>query len=118
MKSLASFLALINQAIVSRKSVVLVSKSRTVEKVSLFLEEKGFFSSVTIFPKTIKITFRYSMDRAPFQRMVLVSKSSKCVYANSRTKLSGNFLLTNSDSGFVLRRAEDFVGGKVLFRIV
>lgn len=117
MQSLSSFLASINQAIVARKSVVFVSRSQTVEKISLFFEEKGYFSSVTLLPKAIRITFRYSMSRPPFQRLVLVSKSSKRIYINSRAKFSGVFLLTNSDSGFTLRQGKDTVGGKVLFRI-
>jgi ribosomal protein S8 len=118
MHSLSSFLASVNQAIVARKSVVFVSRSQTVEKISLFLEEKGYFSSVTLLPKAIRITFRYSMNRSPFHRLILISKSSKRIYVNSRVKLAGSFLLTNSNSGFILRQGKDAVGGKVLFQII
>jgi ribosomal protein S8 len=118
MEALSSFLALINQAIISRKSTVFVARSLRIEKISLFLEEKGYFSSVIFLPKKIKITIRYSMNRAPFYRLVLVSKSSKRVYINSRVTTSGIFLVTNSEFGFVLRHAENVTGGKVLFRIL
>lgn len=118
MEALSSFLALVNQAITSRKSVVFVARSHRIEKIALFLEEKGYFSSVVLFPKELKITLRYSMNRAPFHRLVLASKSSKRIYVNSRMKTSGVFLVTNSEVGFVLRQAENYIGGKVLFRIM
>lgn len=118
MVSLSSFLVLVNQAVAARKSVVFVPRTRVIEKISLFLEDRGYFSTVVLYPSSVRIGFRYSLNKAPFQRLVLVSKPSKRVYNNSRTKVSGSFLLTNSDSGLILRQTADVVGGKVLFRIL
>jgi ribosomal protein S8 len=118
MVSLSSFLVLVNQAVAAKKSVVFVPRTRVVEKISLFLEVRGYFSTVVLYPSVIRIGFRYSLNKAPFQRLLLVSKSSKRVYNNSRAKVSGSFLLTNSDFGLVIRQTADAVGGKVLFRII
>lgn len=115
---LASFLATVNQAIQSKKSYVVVRRTDIILKVVVLLTESGYFSALTIFPNHLRIVFRYSNGVPPFRKLVLVSKSSKLVYDGARSKRAGVFLVSNSDSTFVLRRHHDFVGGKILFKII
>jgi ribosomal protein S8 len=118
MVSLASFIATVNQAIQSKRSFVVVRRTRITLNVVVLLTENGYFSALTIFPKELKIVFRYSNGLPPFRKLILVSKSSKLVYEGARVKHPGVFLVSNSDSTFVLKRESDFVGGKILFKIM
>jgi ribosomal protein S8 len=118
MKSLLSFIVLVNQAVSLRKTTCTVPLSRSVRDVSLFLKNQGYFSAVVVQADRLFITFRYVNNLAPFYKLVVVSKSSRAVYVRNNDSTPGVFVVASSELSLGLKSLGSGVSGRVLLQIL
>jgi ribosomal protein S8 len=118
MKSLLSFIVLVNQAVNLRKTTCTVPLSRSIRKISLFLKNQGYFSAVVVQADRLVITFRYVNNLAPFYKLVVVSKSSRAVYVRNNDLTPGVFVVASSELSLGLKSLGSGVSGRVLLQIL
>ncbi len=122
---IADMLTRIRNALLMRKSGVLVPYSILKFRIAGLLAEEGFISAVdkTDDPRTMRITLRYSNSKPAIQSIQRVSKPGRRVYAGAkelpRVRQDFGIAIVSTSAGILTNKEarKRKLGGEVLCEV-
>lgn len=77
MDHLANFASQIKVAVISKRSCVILKKSKFVIDIANLLYKLGFFSEVIVGPRTLTVSLKYISGRNLLRNITLISKRGR-----------------------------------------